>query len=113
MAEKIERILDTTASRADQVKNQTADALEEAARKLREASASAKSEEIKRILHDVENRMNRLGEEIGVGYQKMETEYHKRVEPVEMLISNHPIPSVMVAAGIGFLLGALLFKSRE
>ncbi len=50
MVEKIERILDTTVKKADQVKAQTATALEDAARKLREVDISAKSEDVKRIL---------------------------------------------------------------
>jgi len=113
MVEKIDRMIDTTVKKADQVKVQTADALEEAARKLREADISAKSEDVKRILHDVEERVNRLGEEVGAEYQKIDTEYRKRVEPIETLISDHPIPSVLIAVGVGFLLGALIFKSRD
>jgi ElaB/YqjD/DUF883 family membrane-anchored ribosome-binding protein len=35
------------------------------------------------------------------------------MEPVETIISDHPIPSVLVAAGIGFLAGMIICKSRE
>lgn len=113
MAEKIERMVDTTVKKADQVKAQTVNALEEAARKLREVDISAKSEDVKRILRDVEERVNRLSEEVGAEYQKIDTEYRKQVEPIETLISDHPIPTVMIAVGVGFLLGALIFKSRD
>ena len=30
-----------------------------------------------------------------------EADYHKRVEPVEHIIIDHPIPSVLIATGIG------------
>ena len=110
MPEKIEHVLDTTVNRADQVKLQTADALEEAARRLRGTDLSGKSEEVKRILREVEERVNRLHYELGAEYQKISTEYSKRMAPVETLISDHPVPSVLIAGGVGFLLGALLFK---
>ena len=51
--------------------------------------------------------------EIGIKYQKIEADYHKRVEPVEHIIIDHPIPSVLIAAGIGALIGMLLFKVRD
>ena len=50
---------------------------------------------------------------MGVKYQKIEADYHKRVEPVEHIIIDHPIPSVLIAAGIGALIGMLLFKVRD
>ncbi len=42
-----------------------------------------------------------------------EAGYHKAVEPVEAVIIDHPIPSVLVAAGLGVLLGMFIFKSRD
>ncbi len=110
MAEKIERVLDTTVPRAEQVKIQTADALEDAARRLREANLAGKSEEVKRILREVEDRVERFRFEMGAEYRKIETEYKRRVAPVETIIGDHPVPSVLIAGGVGFLLGALLFR---
>jgi ElaB/YqjD/DUF883 family membrane-anchored ribosome-binding protein len=98
---------------ADQLKIQTAEALEDAARKLRKADVSAKGEEVKNILHDVEHRVNQLKAEVGAEYQKIEAGYHQSVEPVENIIIDHPIPSVLVALGIGALIGMLLFKGRD
>ena len=95
------------------MKIQTAEALEEAARKLRSADLSSRGDEVKYILHDVEDRVNQLKEEVGVRYQKIEEDYHQRVEPVEHIIIDHPIPSVLIAAGIGALIGMLLFKARD
>ncbi len=43
----------------DRIKIQTADALEEAARKLRNADMSVKGDDFRNILHDVESRVNR------------------------------------------------------
>lgn len=99
--------------KTEDLKIQTAEAIEEAARKLRGADVSTKGEDVKRILHDIEARVNQFKADAGVEYEKMEAEYHKRVEPFEAVIADHPIPSVLIAAGVGFLLGALLFKSRD
>jgi ElaB/YqjD/DUF883 family membrane-anchored ribosome-binding protein len=111
--ETTDRMVKTGVADADHMKIQTAEALEEAARKLRSADLSAKGEDVKHILHDVEDSVNKFQAEIGVRYQKIEADYHKRVEPVEHVITDHPIPSVLIAAGIGVLIGMLLFKVRE
>jgi ElaB/YqjD/DUF883 family membrane-anchored ribosome-binding protein len=111
--ETTDRMVKTGVAGADQKKIQTAEALEEAARKLRSADLSSKGEDVKDILHDVEDRVNQLKTEMGVQYQKIEADYHKRVEPVEHIIIDHPIPSVLIAAGIGALIGMLLFKARD
>jgi ElaB/YqjD/DUF883 family membrane-anchored ribosome-binding protein len=94
-------------------KLQTADALEEAARKLRIADVSARSEDVNQILRDVEDRVNQFKADVGHGYHNMEADYNKKVEPVEHIICDHPIPAVLIAAGIGALIGMLLFKGRD
>ena len=96
-----------------ELKNQTAEALEEAARKLRMTDVSARGEDVRAILQDVEDRVNQFKADVGHGYHNMETSYHKHVEPVEHVICDHPIPAVLVAAGIGILLGMIIFKSRD
>jgi ElaB/YqjD/DUF883 family membrane-anchored ribosome-binding protein len=100
-------------SGADQMKIQTAEALEEAARRLRSIDISTHGEDVKQILHDVEARMNKLKEEAGVKYDEMEVAYRERMEPVETIISDHPIPAVLVAMGVGFLVGMLICKSHD
>jgi len=95
------------------MKIQTADALEQAARKLRSADIATHGDEVKHVLHDAEARIHQFKEEVGVKYQEMEAEYHKKVEPVETIISDHPIPAVMVALGVGFLFGMLISKSHD
>jgi ElaB/YqjD/DUF883 family membrane-anchored ribosome-binding protein len=110
MSEKVE---DLTSVKTDQLKVQTADALEEAARKLRSIDISEKADEVKKILEDVESRMNRFRDEAGAEFEKIEAEYHQKVEPVENIIITHPIPSVLIAAGIGVLLGALISRGRD
>lgn len=110
MSEKME---DLTSVKTDQLKVQTADALEEAARKLRSIDISEKADEVKKILEDVESRMNRFRDEAGAEFEKIEAEYHQKVEPVENIIITHPIPSVLIAAGIGVLLGALISRGRD
>lgn len=97
MAQNVERVVDTTVARAEGVKVQTADALEEAARKLRETNVAARGDEVKAILNDLETRTAELRSEV-----------EKKVEPVETFITEHPFASVMIAVGVGFMIGTLL-----
>jgi ElaB/YqjD/DUF883 family membrane-anchored ribosome-binding protein len=108
-----EKMKDTTTVKTDHLKVQTADALEEAARKLRSIDISEKADEVKKILHDVETRVHNFRDEAGAEFEKIEAEYHKKVEPVENIIITHPIPSVLIAAGIGILLGALISRGHD
>jgi ElaB/YqjD/DUF883 family membrane-anchored ribosome-binding protein len=94
-------------------KIQTAEALEEAARRLRTADLSARGDDVRQILSDVEDRVNQFREDVGEGYHRMEADYNRKVEPVEHIICEHPIPAVLIAAGIGALIGMLLFKGRD
>ncbi len=111
--ETADRMIDAGVSGVDHMKIQTAEALEDAARKLRRADVSASGEDVKQILQDVEDRVNQFKADVGAGYRKIEADYHKRVEPVENIIVEHPIPAVLIAAGIGALIGMLLFKGRD
>ncbi len=109
----INRVVNKTVSEADSMKLKTAEALEEAARKLRSADISERGDEVKHVLHDAEAKIHQFKEEVGMKYHEMEAEYHKKVEPVETIISDHPIPAVMVALGVGFLFGMLISKSHD
>lgn len=101
MAEKVEKMVDTTVAKADSFKVQTADALEETARKLREADLSVKGDEVKAMLSDAEARINALKGGI-----------EKKVEPVETFIVDHPFASVMIAVGLGFVAGSIIASMR-
>ena len=103
----------TTVSGADQLRFQAADTLEEAAKKLRNADLSKTSEDVQEIIHGVQDKMEHLKEDIGARYHEIETEYYRQVEPVEHVIQDHPIPSVLVALGVGFLFGMLIGKYRD
>jgi len=35
------------------------------------------------------------------------------MEPVESIITDHPIPAVLVAAGLGLLIGMIICRSRD
>lgn len=111
--EAADRMINAGVAGADHLKIQTAEALEDAARKLRRADISAKGDDVKLILQDVEDRVNQFKADVGAGYHNMETGYHQKVEPVENIIIDHPIPSVLIAAGVGVLIGMLLFKGRD
>jgi ElaB/YqjD/DUF883 family membrane-anchored ribosome-binding protein len=113
MNETANQLVDEGVAGADRLKIQTAEAMEEAARKLRSVDVSAKGEDVKHILRDVEYQVDQFKAEIGTKYQKIEACYHKKVEPVEDIIIDHPIPSVLVAVGIGAFIGMLLFKGRD
>ena len=97
-------------SGTDRLKNQTIEALEEAARKLRSSDISVNRENVENILHGVQEQMDVYKEQIGAKYHEMEEQYHQQVEPVENIICDHPIPAVMVALGIGFLFGMLISR---
>ena len=99
MAEKVERIVDTTVARAENVKVQTADALEDAVRRLREADLESRGEDVKAILNDIEARTDQLKAEVD-----------KKVEPFESFIVEHPFASIMIAVGVGFMAGSLLAR---
>jgi ElaB/YqjD/DUF883 family membrane-anchored ribosome-binding protein len=109
----VDRMVNKGVSGADQMKIQTAEALEEAARRLRSVDISTHGEDVKHIMHDVEARVNKFKEETGVKYREMEAGYHKKMEPVETIISDHPIPAVLIAMGVGFLVGMLICKSHD
>ncbi len=110
MAEKMK---DLTNPKTDSLKFQTADALEEAASRLRTVDLSEKTDDVMNILQEAEERMNRFRNDAGVEFEKIEDEYHKKVEPVENIITAHPIPAVLIAAGIGLLIGALIIRGRD
>jgi ElaB/YqjD/DUF883 family membrane-anchored ribosome-binding protein len=44
---------------------------------------------------------------------ELKSHYAAKVEPVEKVIIEHPIPSVLVAAGAGLLLGMLIYKLKK
>jgi ElaB/YqjD/DUF883 family membrane-anchored ribosome-binding protein len=44
---------------------------------------------------------------------ELKSHYAAKVEPVEKVIIDHPIPSVLVAAGAGLLLGMLIYKLKK
>ena len=108
-----ERMVNAGVAGTDHLKIQTAEALEDAARKLRRTDVAAKGEDVKYILQDVEDRVNQFKADVGVEYHKFEAGYNQTVEPVENIIIDHPIPAVLVAAGAGLLLGMLIFKARD
>jgi len=108
-----DRMVSAGVAGADHMKIQTAEALEDAARRLRDTDVASRGEEVKKILHDVEYRVNRFKKECGDEYDRIEAGYHKRVEPVENVILDHPIPAVLAAAGIGVLFGMLICRSRN
>jgi ElaB/YqjD/DUF883 family membrane-anchored ribosome-binding protein len=99
LEQKVERVVDTTFGSAEKIKAQAADALDDAARKLREMSITAKGEDVKAVLKDTEAKISELKSQAG-----------RDVEPVEDFITEHPLVSIALAAGMGLLLGSLLTR---
>jgi ElaB/YqjD/DUF883 family membrane-anchored ribosome-binding protein len=99
MAENVNRMVDNTVARADNVKVHTADSLEELARKLREADLSIKGDDVKAMIAEAEARIEDLKADIG-----------KKVEPVEDFVVEHPFASIAIAAGVGFMAGSLISR---
>jgi ElaB/YqjD/DUF883 family membrane-anchored ribosome-binding protein len=95
------------------LKVQAAAALEEAARNLRKTDVSEKGEDVKLILHNIENWVNQLKGVVNSDLHKVGSDYHKSAEPVEHIIIDHPIPSILMATGVGVLMGMLLGKIRN
>jgi ElaB/YqjD/DUF883 family membrane-anchored ribosome-binding protein len=112
-SEHADTMINEGVAHADRYKIQTAEALEEAARRLRNADLSAKGGDVRNILNDIESRVSTLKTGMNAGYDRIEREYQETVEPVERVITDHPIPAVLIAAGIGVLLGMLIAKSRD
>ena len=110
--ETVNHIVHEKVTDAEILKVQTADAREEAARKLRITDVSARGGDVKQILQDVEDRVNQFKADVGVRYHTMEADYHKRAEPVEHSIIDHPVPSVLIAVGIGPSSAAHLKNTR-
>jgi ElaB/YqjD/DUF883 family membrane-anchored ribosome-binding protein len=108
-----ERMVNAGVAGADHLKIQTVGALEDAARKLRNIDVASGGEDVKKILHDVESRVNKFKAEVGAEFDRIETGFHERMEPVENIIIDHPIPSVLIATGVGVLIGMLIFKVRD
>jgi ElaB/YqjD/DUF883 family membrane-anchored ribosome-binding protein len=111
--ETADRVIDAGVAGADRVRLQAAEAMEEAARRLRSADVSAKGEDVRRILEDVEGRINRVREAVGAEYGRLDRGFHERVEPVEKMITEHPLPAVLIAAGVGALIGMLIARARD
>ena len=105
-----DQIINAGVEDVDYVKIQTAEALEEAAQNLRNIDVSAKGDDIKLILHDIEDHLNQLKADINKDYKQIDKDYHKSMRPVEDVIIEHPIPSVLVAACLGALMGMLAVK---
>lgn len=104
----INRMVNKGVYRADDMKLQTAQKLEEAARKLRSADISTHGQDLKNIMHDVEVQVHQFKKEAGVKYDEMEADFHNKMEPVETMITDHPIPAILVAIGVGVLTGMLI-----
>jgi ElaB/YqjD/DUF883 family membrane-anchored ribosome-binding protein len=111
--ETLEKMATKGMAGADNLKIQTAEALEEAARKLRNTEIPVKEEDVRSILHGVQAQVDHYKEEIGAKFHDVEAGYQKSVEPVENVIREHPVPAVLVALGVGFLFGMLMSKSRD
>jgi ElaB/YqjD/DUF883 family membrane-anchored ribosome-binding protein len=118
----------------EHLKNQAADALEEAVRRLRDTDIRIEGEELLKIVHDAEGKLRHLapeklpdageiGEEIKKKIHEAEGALHKiaedekimiekEVKTVESFVADHPIAAIAIAAGSGFIVGLIAAKLR-
>jgi ElaB/YqjD/DUF883 family membrane-anchored ribosome-binding protein len=104
----INRMVNKGVYGAEDMKLQTAGKLEEAARKLWSADITTHGEDIKKIMNDIESQVYQFKKEAGVKYDEMEAGFHESMEPIETMITDHPIPAILVAIGVGVLAGMLI-----
>ncbi len=97
----------------DYVKLRTAEALEDAARNLRNTNVSAKGEDIKHILHGVESQVDQFKIHLGEDYRRIENDYHSGTKSIEQAIIRHPVPSILIAGGIGLLIGMAIHHAHK
>lgn len=57
-----------------------------------------------KAVSDLQGEVKKAGEK----YDEMGAGFHKNIEVVETMITENPIPAVLVAIGIGFLAGMLI-----
>lgn len=107
-----DRIVNAGVADAEFIKIQTAEGLEEAARNLRSADVATMGDEVKHILHDVENTIQNFKVEIGADYKKIGDDYIRSSEQVHTLIVRHPVSSILVAGCIGVLIGMVAVKIK-
>jgi ElaB/YqjD/DUF883 family membrane-anchored ribosome-binding protein len=108
-----DQFINSRVADVDHVKNQTAEALEEAARNLRNTNVSSKGEDIKHILHRMESQVDQLKVHFGEDYRRIERDYHKDTKFIEQVIISHPVPSILIASGIGLLIGMAIHHAHK
>lgn len=96
---RVDNIVDTTVETAENIKGSTADVLQEAAKKLREANLAGRGEDVKAVVSDLEDKAMRLRSDV-----------EKKIEPMEDFISTHPFMSVMIAVGVGYIVGTMITR---
>lgn len=55
---------------------------------------------------------NELIKEAEAKLAMLKEKYTEKVEPVEKVIQEHPIPAVLIGVGAGILIGALIYKYK-
>ncbi|MFH0966541.1 MAG: hypothetical protein V1862_02495 [Methanobacteriota archaeon] len=111
--ENADQLINTGVADIDHLKIQTAEALEEAARNLRRTNVAEKGEDLKHVLRDIEAQVDQFKANLGEDYQKIEFDYQKNTKSLEHVIIDHPVPSVLVAAGVGLLIGMAICKVHK
>lgn len=111
--EATDKIVNAGVADVNYLKIQTAEALEKGARNLRVSDVSEMGENVKDTLHDIENWVYQLKEALSSDCRKIESDINKGAEPVEHIIITHPIPSIIIATGIGAILGMLFYRLRN
>ena len=111
-----ENVMDKTKEKANTAYHETRDSYEDVKSAAKNTFKTAGVEgqkvmdEVKKTESKVVSDLKGEVKKAGVKYNEMEAGFHKNMEMVETMITDHPIPAVLVALGVGVLAGMLLRK---
>jgi ElaB/YqjD/DUF883 family membrane-anchored ribosome-binding protein len=108
--------MDKTKEKANTVSNETRDSYDKM-KSAAESSFKTAGVEGQKVVDEVKKTGSKAVSDLqgeakkaGVKYDEMEAGFHKNMEMVEKMITDNPIPAVLVAIGVGVLAGMLLRK---
>ena len=134
VAETTKEMEEKTTKEFEELKKEAAAAMEEAAKRLKNARSKIEGEELETLVKDMEDTLQSLvpekmpdtaevqekvkevihdAEETIKNVAEKEAEMmQERVETVESFVADHPIASIAIAAGAGFMIGLIAAKLR-
>jgi ElaB/YqjD/DUF883 family membrane-anchored ribosome-binding protein len=106
--------MDKSNQKANTASNETRDSYDkiksaaESSFKTAGGEAQKGMDEAKKIGSNVSSDLKGEAKKAGAKYDEMEAGLNKNMEPIVTMITDNPIPAVLVAIGVGFLAGMLI-----